>query len=372
MTHSPPPTSARLTAWFMRRTAPSGVRRVAPLKAAVASDVGVVRDENQDRVAIVRGCDGAGNPFVVAALADGIGGMKSGAECASLTIGTFLDAVVSEAQQFADPMEWVWRASICANKAVYDKYRGDGGSTLVALLLSKAHKPVWLSIGDSRVYVAGATKIHQLSCDDTLEGQLGKVTGTRRSDLLQFVGIGDSMEPHVESVQLGEVTLLMLTSDGVHFIEHDYLAKVVHFAPDVGICAKRLTEFAKMLGGPDNASVAVVSMEALSGEVDSLLDSSFEVWDPFGELQVIFDRGSSRSSFRQRPLASTANAVKHISGASPQASEGALLSNVGVLKDKQQRKTRKGKKNPDMANAKSVEGPVDTPQLLIEFPNKTP
>ncbi|QHE84900.1 hypothetical protein [Hydrogenophaga sp. BPS33] len=96
----------------MRRTAPSGVRRVAPLKAAVASDVGVVRDENQDRVAIVRGCDGAGSIFVVAALADGIGGMKNGAECASLTLGTFLEAMVGEAQHMCEPREWLWRASM--------------------------------------------------------------------------------------------------------------------------------------------------------------------------------------------------------------------------------------------------------------------
>lgn len=382
MTYDTPTTDGRLAAWFMRRTAPSGVRRVAPLKAAVASDVGVVREENQDRVAIVRGCDVAGSIFVVAALADGIGGMKHGAECAALALGTFLEAVVGEAQHLSEPREWLWRASMRANKAIHEKYRGDGGSTLVALLLSKGHRPLWLSIGDSRVYLADSAKIRQLSRDDTLEGQLGKVTGARRSDLLQFVGIGDPLEPHIELLPLDATGTLMLTSDGIHFIEEDYLAKVVHFAQDVGMCAKRLTELAKMLGGPDNASVAAVSMEALSGESDPLLVSSFEVWDPFGELQVIFDRGARRYPSRALTPASGALPMGANAGALPQASaptaptpaESSAVPDPVVQseKDKQLRKPRKRKRKTDESSTEKAEDAVDVPQLLIEFPNKTP
>lgn len=375
-------TDMRLAAWFMRRTAPSGVRRVAPLKAAVASDIGVVREENQDRVAIVRGCDGSGNVFVVAALADGIGGMKNGAECASLTLGTFLGALVGEAQQISEPREWLWRASMRANRTIHEKFHGDGGSTLVALLLSKGRRPVWLSIGDSRVYLAGAAKIRQLSRDDTLEGQLGKATGARRSDLLQFVGIGDAIEPHIEPLPLDATGTLMLTSDGIHFIEEDYLAKVVHFAPDVGMCAKRLIDLAKMLGGPDNASVAAVNTEVLSGELDPHLDSSFEVWDPFGELQVIFDRGARRYTSNVPTSESSPIATAQNVGASPQAiaqpapkqaepSATPVLSDE-VVKDKRQRKPKRKKIKLDEASTEKADDPVDVPQLFIEFPNKTP
>lgn len=354
---------------------------MAPLKAAVASDVGVARDENQDRVAIVRGCDRAGGTFVVAALADGIGGMKSGAECASLALGTFLEAVVGEAQYLMEPREWLWRASMRANKAVYDRYRGEGGSTLVALLLSKGHRPMWLSIGDSRVYLAGDAKIRQLSRDDTLEGQLGKATGVRRSDLLQFVGIGDALEPHVEPLSWDATGTLMLTSDGVHFIDEEYLAKVVHFAPDVGVCAKRLTELAKMLGGPDNASVAAVGMGALSGDADPLLDSAFEVWDPFGELQVMFDRGARRYPSSVPTPAPSALPTTPKTAPTPQGEPSTDSAAMGPAatpvptsqapKEKQ-RKPKKGKKKLEEAGAEQSEELVDVPQLLIEFPNKTP
>ena len=198
MIPAPQSSPAKLAAWFMRRTAPTGVRRVAPLNAAVASDVGVVRQENQDRVALVRGSDRTGTTFILAALADGIGGMKRGEECAAVALGTFIDSVVTEAQRSVSPMDWLGRACACANKAVWTRHAGEGGSTLVALLLVRGRRPMWLSIGDSRVYQARDGKLRQLSRDDTLEGQLGKpIEGGRRSELLQFVGIGDACEPHI-------------------------------------------------------------------------------------------------------------------------------------------------------------------------------
>ena len=59
---------SQLTVWFMRRTAHSGIRRVADLAAAIANDIGSVRVENQDRVAIARGKDFAGRSFILVGL----------------------------------------------------------------------------------------------------------------------------------------------------------------------------------------------------------------------------------------------------------------------------------------------------------------
>src|SRR5262245_7872269 len=79
----------RLTAWFLRKTSVSAVRRIAAFPAAIASDIGNERSQNQDRVAIARGSDMSGSPFVLCALSDGIGGMKDGELCAAMTLGTF-------------------------------------------------------------------------------------------------------------------------------------------------------------------------------------------------------------------------------------------------------------------------------------------
>ena len=386
MNFSPTTPATKLAAWFMRRTAPSGVRRVAPLNGAVASDIGSVREENQDRVALVRGLDRSGGAFVLAALADGIGGMKKGAECAAATLGTFIDSIVTDAQLSADPKDWLARAAQRANRAVHSQLGGQGGSTLVATLLVKGRAPLWLSIGDSRVYQTHGSKLSQLSRDDTLEGQLGKPGGGHRPDLLQFVGIGDALEPHIEAVADTDGTML-LTTDGVHFIDAEYLAKVAHYAPDLGLCARRLIELAKMLGGPDNASVAVLSLDTPAVDVDLHLDGAFEVWDPFGELQVMFDRGPRRfASTSQQPSREVdaprqlaAPPVPPVEPSTEKATttadgHDAPTERQGSPNGGQQQKKSKGsrKKRKESPTEADERGKADVPQLLIEFPNKTP
>jgi PPM family protein phosphatase len=369
----------------MRRTAPSAVRRVAPLNAAIATDVGTVREENQDRVAVMRGSDRNGTTFVLAVLADGIGGMKRGAECASITLGTFIDSVVTGAQQSHAPRDWLLSALVQANRAVYARHAGDGGSTLAAILMAKGNPPLWLSIGDSRVFHATDAKLIQLSRDDTLEGQLGKpIEGGRRSELLQFVGIGENLEPHIEASPSIQIGTMLLTSDGVHFIEPTYLAKVLQFAPDLGVCVRRLTDLAKMLGAPDNASVAALSLDAPKADPDAHLDSSFEVWDPFGELQVFFDRGArrypskaptpSREAHRAEAPAADAKRpewqAERKESSEQKLADAALGNEAGNAKD--QKKAKGGRKS--RATGAKVEGEPgeqgEVPQLLIEFPHK--
>lgn len=371
----------------MRRTTSSGVRRVAPLQAAVASDVGIVRDENQDRVALVRSHDRNGRPFILAALADGMGGMKQGAESASLALATFIDSVIYEAQHAGEEKEWLRKASLQANRAVYALHGGDGGSTLAAILLSRGRQALWLSIGDSRVYHAAGSKLTQLSKDDTLEGQLGRaIDGARSSDLLQFVGIGDGLEPHVEPVPPELSGSLLLTTDGVHFISADYLGKVAHFAPDLGVCARRFIDMARMLGGPDNASVAVLCIDALSEALAPQIDSAYEVWDPFGDLHVILDRGNPDPTTARSPIQGNA-AVDPASsessryngepaGGGPESGSGPVHksapANSAPDRKPSKQKGRGGRKTK--AKDTKVEGDPeaerDAPQLFIEFPHK--
>lgn len=364
----------------MRRTAASAVRRVALLNAAIASDVGVVREENQDRVALVRGIDRNGSPFILAALADGIGGMRQGAECAALTLGAFIDAVIYEAQQTIDAKDWLRKAAYQADRAVHARQAGEGGSTLAALLFPKGQPAVWLSIGDSRVYHTVEAKMKQLSMDDTLEGQLGKpIEGGRRSELLQFIGIGEGLEPHIEAVPSELNGTLLLTTDGVHFIDAAYLGKVAHFAQDLGVCARRFMELAKMLGGPDNASVVALSIEALSEASIPQVDSAYEVWDPFGELHVIFDRNR-----RYTPIPPVKQAEAHLV-----VGDAALIASGGVqpadktssepgpsdtaVRDKpskQKGKSGRKAKGKDAKGDDEHKAEGEAPQLFIEFPFK--
>lgn len=63
-----------LRKWFLRKTSSSGVRRIPSIFGALASDIGVGRDDNQDRTAIVRFYDYHGAPYTLVLISDGMGG----------------------------------------------------------------------------------------------------------------------------------------------------------------------------------------------------------------------------------------------------------------------------------------------------------
>lgn len=287
--HRIPTTQHQLADWLMRQTPVSGTRRVMPLGAALGSETGIVREENQDRVAIARGRDGAGRPFAIAAIADGIGGMKAGAGCASDAMAAMFASIFRNSQRNYIPEAWLENAFLDANNFVYSKYKRSGGTTLVVLLLIEGCGGFWASIGDSRLYLASDYELTQLSKDDTIAGQLGKrpELTIEQSKLLQFIGIGDPLELKVEPVKAGVNALAYLTTDGVHFLERSggVFEAVIHHAPDPGACVRRLTELSRWAGGPDNASALVVPVFP-DFDISSVPSHCLDVWDPFGEIRI--------------------------------------------------------------------------------------
>ncbi len=364
--------NSRLTAWFMRKTLSSGVRRVATLSAAIASDIGSVRKENQDRVAITQGQDFSGHSFILAALSDGIGGMKNGAECAATALGGFFSAFLEKSQLDGEPDQWLSSAAFKSNSAVHDKFNGSGGATLAAILIRGNGSAHWLNIGDSRVYHSDGTKLTQISVDDTISGQLGQQSDANmgQSQLLQFIGMGKQLEPHVSRFDAGLQGSVLLTSDGIHFLDSVWLGQIVGHSPDHGICARRLTEIAKWCGGPDNASVAMISLDVAVDTPVHQKNYGYDIWDPFGELQIqiIVDSDRRMPTVPNVPesTASKPESFAHQEQANLSGNPG------GLPKSKQKRASRKQKRittkhKEDLG--KSKESP-EISQLIIEYPNK--
>jgi len=370
-----------LTSWFLRRTTHSGVRRVDPLSGAVASDIGIIREENQDRVALSRGKDRLGRVFVVAALADGIGGMRDGAECAATTIGCFLGSIFEEAQSKNDDThQWLLLAVRRTNLMVHNKFRGNGGSTLAAVILREGGLANWLSVGDSRIYSSKDTALLQLSVDDTIAGQLGKLgqSDIDQSKLLQFIGIGESLEPHIEPLDVTSTKAVLLTSDGVHFIAPapGWLGLVVRHASEPGLCVRRLTELSKWCGGPDNASAAMLNVESAANAGTVPAYSCLEVWDPFGEMQIISDIDQRQNPY-QLEVVSPESDIQSISvgGSSSVVRQSKKLSDFKTSTPPEKKITarRSRKSKPVEVNESKHsddKSASQKPELLIEFSNK--
>lgn len=370
------PVLSQLQDWLLRSAPPSGARRVLPLLAALASDVGAVRKENQDRVALARGRDRGGQSYAVAALADGIGGMRGGAECAALAVAAALDAVQLSARSGAAVGDWVTSAINSAQDEVRKAFKGVGGATLVVVVISEFEGACWASVGDSRLYASHSGDLVQLSTDDTIAGQLGRQSDSDidQNKLLQFIGMNGELEFSVTGILSTVGTVLLLASDGIHFLGNssDVMAQVIKHSPDLGATVRRLTELARWAGGPDNASLAAIPLEIDRFEPPSV-HPCLDIWDPYGEIRIPLQP----LNITAQPAASS---QQHHASAELVASKGnpeTLLDypEPSVAPTKQTKSKEKSQKldaslKPKKKRKPRVPRTSGAPQVQLEFSNK--
>jgi hypothetical protein len=95
--------------------------------------------------------------------------------------------------------------------------------------------------------------------------------------------------------------LVILTSDGVHFVDNQVMQMVIQTAKDSGLVVRRLIEIAKWCGGQDNASTVTV-MPFPSQFQPSDDPEAIQIWDPFGELQIIISEVTGSVQAGNTPL----------------------------------------------------------------------
>lgn len=301
----------KISSWLLRPVPRTGYSLQAIQSVALGSDIGLLRKENQDRLAIMTvDSNSPTTPrFTAIALADGMGGMAAGAECAALTIGAFFNALIRHRQQ--PPETRIKTATDAANSAVFESYNGNGGATLSAVLFIDNQRAYSVNVGDSRIYAtqpSSRTPFIRLTIDDSLE----EVVGGSGRELLQFIGMGDGLEPHTSPVP-DNIDNLLLTSDGVHFIDAAVLEDIaLNAQPQNGVIQQLLT-YAKWRGAPDNATAACISTKGLANALQ-FIEPGVEISDAFGSLQVMWvkqeqkDYSTIPKEFNDNPESSTPNA----------------------------------------------------------------
>ena len=241
---------------------PSGKGRTSPLSVAWASTRGTSRQDNQDRLIV--GLAPSGLAFAV--LADGMGGMKEGARAAALAVAATAAHCVGNATSALDRL--LDGALRFANDEVFRVLRGDGGAAVVLAAWRDGARFV-AHAGDARAYsVAGpdGPPIKQLTIDDTLDAELARLGRRRESEpelhrgLVQFIGVGPDLEPHVAAVPDGSRGLV-LSTDGVHSIPAAVLEWIVRGAAQLQLLPERLVAASEWHGGRDNATAIVVGLQ---------------------------------------------------------------------------------------------------------------
>lgn len=275
-----------LLEWFERPQPKSAVNPIAGFPIALGSDVGLRRDENQDRVAVVRGL--RNDPFFLAMLCDGMGGMAEGAKSAALSISAFIEAFVAASD--ADLPNRMAIAASHSNMTVHEKYYGRGGATLSALAIGLNGNVECINIGDSRIYTYTKAGIKQLTRDDTIAAQLPFNTdfADHSNELLQYIGMGPGIALNSISIPSADRVQTLLTSDGLHFVGDAVLESILKQNAGESASLARYLALSKWYGGHDNASCISFNLD------DSFLrkwfdssDKIMEIWGGSSELAVL-------------------------------------------------------------------------------------
>ncbi len=203
-----------------------------------------------------------------------MGGLQDGALCAASTIAHFIASLlVTRSTSIMHEIEIAVRE---ASDAVYQKYRGKGGATLSAVVVSSDGSAIGVNVGDSRIYASIKTqpefKVARLTVDDTMK----EAFGSEGNGLLQFIGVGGGIRPHIFDID--NQSLIALTTDGAHFVDQKIFSEIIDRSPDPKAIVERTIALSRWLGAPDNSSAAAVDLRALAKSYTDNLRDCVELW----------------------------------------------------------------------------------------------
>ena len=276
------------------------------LAVAAASDVGTVREHNEDHF-LVGDLDGgtlvdATTPWVVTAdrgalfvVCDGMGGVEGG-EVASELAAKVIWREMRTTPGTKDPEVFarlLRRATRVANHDVHALSRREPGLKGMGTTVSAAgiagDRLVVATVGDSRAYVLRAGAIVQVTRDQSLQSALlmaghdPDVAERAGSAILQALGVGADVEPSLSVIELRRGDRVLLCSDGLHGLVGDPALALLMSAPHtVAQAVMLLVTAARAAGGSDNitAVVADVAGERLSPPTNDDDLPRFREFDP--------------------------------------------------------------------------------------------
>lgn len=254
------------------------------LHVAGLSDIGLVREENEDSIRIERPTD----PSVLArqgellVLADGMGGLADGAAASGTTVSMVAEAYyATEHSTLGAALEAAVKA---ANAAVYrlSQESGEGhpmGSTVTALAILGSEACV-AQVGDSRAYCFRGGILHQVTRDHSLVRELVDMghmeAGSPHYALHRNVltrGLGLMPDVAVDLYDIRDLKpgdRLLLTSDGLHELvrEEEVVASLEKHGNDLEQACAQLVKIARDRGGPDNISLILACFTGPGGALE--------------------------------------------------------------------------------------------------------
>jgi serine/threonine protein phosphatase PrpC len=247
------------------------------LDAWLVTDVGVVRDHNEDSAHME-----AGKGFFI--VADGMGGHAAGEVASAMAVETVkktLESSRTEIEAFKKSpsdagrrglVQLLQNAVLAAHQSVYQRGQAEpdkaGMGTTLDVVLVAGPEAFVAHVGDSRTYLIRDGKSSQITTDHTVAEVLvieGKLTieeaqvSPLRTILVNAIGVSADVGVEMAHVTLKKDDRLLLCSDGLHDyfpMEEEIAQRLSEDAP--GEALKEMVELAKTRGGHDNITGVTV------------------------------------------------------------------------------------------------------------------
>jgi protein phosphatase len=248
------------------------------INVARLTDVGLVRDHNEDAVA-------SDLSIGLLVLADGMGGYKAGevaSEVAVLTLTSelteamrrksvprFLPGLLPEAQMLMHAVE---RANATISQISQEQPQCAGMGTTLVVGIFTDNKLVVGHIGDSRMYRLRNLTLTQLTEDHSLlQEQLnaGLITpqqakvSLHKNLVTRALGIDEMVDLEVQEFAVEVNDIYLLCSDGLtDLVDDEIISQILIDAQDnIEHAAARLVRTANEYGGKDNISVVIAMVK---------------------------------------------------------------------------------------------------------------
>jgi PPM family protein phosphatase len=251
--------AAFLIASLSGRTAMAGTHETLAIRYASRSDVGLVRETNQDSayagtrlLAVADGMGSAGS-LASAAVIDALKPLE-----AALPAGDLLNALEDAVQQASTAV-----GSIAGADA------GRTGSTVTAMLWSGSQLAL-VHVGDCRAYLLRDGELFQITHDHTVVQSLldeGRISAAevashpQRSLLLRAIDGSAELRADTSLHDALAGDRYLLCSDGLStVITTQAIRDTLREAGDPDQAVQRLIEAANAAGGPDNVSAVVADI----------------------------------------------------------------------------------------------------------------
>lgn len=243
------------------------------MRYEVLSDIGKKRTLNEDGAAVFT----LPNGIMLAVIADGMGGHQGGDFASSTAIRIigeeFTKLKASSFQEREEWIEWLKETVLYVNRYLYNYANKNQelegmGTTLEAVLIN-GRSCFGAHIGDSRVYKITEKEITQITTDHSYVKVLvdsGEITEEeaevhpQRNWIIKALGSERSVDPDCYSLELDDLTYLLLCSDGLsNKVDNHSIQKIVLSDSSLKEKTKALVDMANKMGGEDNISVILLS-----------------------------------------------------------------------------------------------------------------